>query len=75
MAETTTNVVLALAFATLEGTTRTYRIQNVNPEVNVNFVKALTQGFVTNAAIFNPQPAVPKSAALVTTTTAPFDLD
>lgn len=73
--ETTTSVVLVLSFATLEGTTRTYRIQNVNPEVNANFVKALTQGFVTNKDIFDPQPAVPKSAALVTTTNAPYDLD
>lgn len=66
---------LIFTFATMEGTTMTLTISNVNPDVNVAAVKAFASGVVSNNVIFESQPVLQKSAKLVTQTTTEYDLD
>ena len=66
---------LVMEFATLDGQTVTMSYNYVKSDLGVAFVKALTQGIVTNGSIFAKVPALPKSAKIVTTSESAYDLD
>ena len=66
---------LVMSFATLDGQTVILSYNYAKSDLTAPFVKALTQGIVTNGSIFATVPAIPKSAKIVTTTENAYDLD
>lgn len=58
---------LVFSVGTTSGT-KTWSISRAKPSATTNNIRALAQGFITNATFFNPQPLTVNSAKIVTTT-------
>lgn len=53
---------------------KNYTVNYADPEVPASAVRALAAGYVTNSALFNPQPLNCSSAKLVVTSETAYDL-
>lgn len=75
MNETITTTALSVSFATVDGSTKNFRFNNVNPEATAAQIKNVVEAMITATSIFNVDLVMAKSAALITTETTGVDLD
>lgn len=68
-------VKLVISYATLDGSTTTHTYNYAKPDLGTSFVKALVNQTINAKAIFAKEPAMAKTAKLVTTQESIFDID
>lgn len=74
MAVVTTNV-LSMTFTTDNGSSKTWKVTNFNPEAPAIAIKDLVNGFISNGSIFANVPILAKSAKIVATTSTDVEID